>query len=201
MADTLSGDTLDNGQWFRFQVCESEVVFECFAYNCAQNGGVEVALFFDPDSTGANLQLVSALQPIGNGFTDTLSFSGLTPGAFYLVLIDGVDGDICEFQLTNLSGLSEDMDITAINEVLVDGYIDGPTEVCPFPQLPTPSFPQFANGQSLQMAIRLAPSPTNRFAGMRLIPFFGSILRLTILSGPFPTRRHNGCPTASGRPS
>ena len=132
-SDTLSGlDTLENGQWFRFQACGSEVVFELFVYNCDQNKGLETGLLLDPDGTGSNLQVISPLQAIGNGYTDTLTFSGLTPEAYYIVLIDGVQGDVCEFQLSHLSGLSEDLNITAIYEEVVEGYIDGPEVVCPF---------------------------------------------------------------------
>ena len=129
-ADTIPGvDTLDNGQWFRFEACESEAAFELFAYNCDQNEGVEVALLSD---AGAGLMPVYPQQTIANGLTDTLTFSGLTPGATYIFMIDGVNGDLCEFQLNYLGGLAGNVNITMVNEMLSDGYIDGPTQVCPF---------------------------------------------------------------------
>ena len=131
-ADTLATDTLFNGQWMRIQPCESEVAFEAFVYNCADNAGLEFRLYFDPDGTGANLQAVGPAVALNNGAIETLVFNGLSPGAFYTLAIEGLTGDECEFQLTHLYGLPPNTDILAVNELLVDGYIDGPTIVCPF---------------------------------------------------------------------
>ncbi len=88
--------TIENSQWISFLVNENgQVNFDLTSSGCEQGKGIEAALY-DKD---LNLigNCVSAVTQ-----TDSLNIfaENLEPGSLYRLMIDGVDGDHCNFRLS-----------------------------------------------------------------------------------------------------
>lgn len=117
--------TTENQQWITFESCWCAVSLDIEASNCQNSGGLEVQLFSDCDPFTA----VSECITVENGMTMTLpSLTGgdqidCVPGEFYTILLDGLDGDICNYTITANA-------IPVIPPEFTDDTIAGPTEVC-----------------------------------------------------------------------
>ena len=88
--------TVENSQWLSFYADSVGILsITILTADCLLNQGVEFALF------DSNLNRVSdCVASGGTGLPPNITVDGLTPGNLFFLLIDGVNGDECLFQLS-----------------------------------------------------------------------------------------------------
>lgn len=97
--------TLENNQWLKFTACDSTVDIELSVGNCFAAMGLE---FFVLQTTDCQIfNALAACYEIANGASDTLHIDGLTTGQTYYLMVDGIAGDICSWEVLSTSGVSE----------------------------------------------------------------------------------------------
>lgn len=101
--DTVSYDfscgNIENSQWLSFTSYSTDVSITILATNCLNDKGVELGLY------DINLNQLGTCFSSNNGnVPGNISASGLIPGDVYFIMVDGKDGDICEFTLTKTGG-------------------------------------------------------------------------------------------------
>lgn len=121
---------LHNTQWVGFVAGTSSISIDIFVSNCGQPGsgadgdGLQIGIYGTNDCQ--NYQLVSNCEEyIPPNTTATFNASGLVPGGIYFVVVDGYNGDICDFDVNVTSGLAEAPPVTGTPS------IDGPSNTCP----------------------------------------------------------------------
>ena len=124
----ILGCTIENNQWLEFKPCAPQVELELFVYNCEQNQGLEFSILQSSDCQ--NFTSISQCFQVGNGYIYNYTFNGLSPGTSYFLMIDGIQGDICEYSINIIDGIEDSGDIFFEFSTFNEGYIDGPTSVC-----------------------------------------------------------------------
>lgn len=116
---------LHNTQWVGFIAGSANLTLRIDVYACNQGDGLQIGIYNTVDCS--SFQLVSNCddQVPGNTSQNFVA-NNLTPGGIYFLVIDGAFGDICQFDVTVLSG-----SVTApqITSGVTD--IQYPTPVCP----------------------------------------------------------------------
>ncbi len=91
------GFTINNDQWFGFVAGASSITFTVTPYNCTLGDGVQVAVY----AVGCNDGPIACNGGCGGcGTTPQSVTASLIPGNVYYLLIDGYNGDECDFQVT-----------------------------------------------------------------------------------------------------
>ncbi|MFA6922798.1 MAG: gliding motility-associated C-terminal domain-containing protein [Bacteroidales bacterium] len=106
----LFNGAVDNNSWLIFQAASSAVNLQVTVSNCTNstNNGIQFAVY--NGSNCNNFTLVSdavyisptGIPPPGT----TVSLTGLTPGNNYYIMIDGRNGDVCDYTIKASSGVS-----------------------------------------------------------------------------------------------
>lgn len=115
-------ESVENNGWFSFSPCQPNVAFSIFASGCRDGLGVEAIIFDHSMNAVSNCYSSGGVQLGG-----TISANGLTPGRLYYFMIDGYNGDECNFVISASEGLSPLTNQTFIGQ---RGYIQGPSQVC-----------------------------------------------------------------------
>lgn len=116
--------TVQNDQWVAFLATAATESFTLTPSNCAQGNGLELAFY----ETCTSPPLSCAPGQAGGGSAPrTVTASNLTPGKHYYLLIDGYNGDICDFTLVSNAppGIQPPPFPPSI------GPISGPAILCP----------------------------------------------------------------------
>lgn len=87
--------TLDNDQWISFVAASSYVYIQALAGNCANNNGVQLALYEDCQAAPIACNFGNSG---GAGIPVSISTS-VTPGQQYYLVVDGYAADQCSFEL------------------------------------------------------------------------------------------------------
>ena len=122
---TISSCDITNNQYLRFIADDTQVSLILEADNCVLGNGLELSVF----STGNcnNFQSVVDCIPLSNGGLDTLTINGLTSCSEYYLMLDGQAGDICDYQIFIIDGIStEPLRLEEVSQ----GCIVGPTPLC-----------------------------------------------------------------------
>lgn len=103
------GIVVHNDSWIKFIAGDDQVEMDWEVGNCSGGNGVQLAVYggtcgslsllgvcFDPSS--------SVINPAAPG-TGTWTFSGMTIGSTYYIMIDGYAGDLCDYWFTPVSGV------------------------------------------------------------------------------------------------
>ena len=131
---SLLSCNIDNNSWIRLSPCEDSLWLAVGTSACGTNSGIELALLSTDDCLA--FSLIQDCQSISSGQTDTIGFGNLTPGATYYLMIDGIDGDFCNYSITTLSGMEPPVPgplpdtVDFLVEELSPATIDGPDYVC-----------------------------------------------------------------------
>ncbi|MCB0663084.1 MAG: fibronectin type III domain-containing protein, partial [Saprospiraceae bacterium] len=83
----------ENSQWFNF-TCNTpftEVILN--VVTCTSGNGLELILFDDKG------EIVEDCKIVGNNSLEIFTYNNLAPGRDYFIYIDGIDADICDFEL------------------------------------------------------------------------------------------------------
>lgn len=157
---------VDNNQWIRFTPCDTEVHLAIETSGCQLGNSLEVAVL-QTDACFIFDKIMDC-QLLPASFTSSFAINNLTPGEVYYLMIDGVAGISCDYQIFVLDGIS--MESPEYQQTTA-GFISGPTEFCPeespvFTLTPPVCFPAFADGcpfpeelaDSLRLVWHIPPS-------------------------------------------
>ena len=104
---------IENNQWFNFVVDELPVIIQIIPSNCTNNEGLQAGLYTTSDCT--NLNQESNCASFGNMNTLTVNSSSasvpnptLQIGDVAYLMIDGFEGDMCDFEINVVSGILPD---------------------------------------------------------------------------------------------
>ena len=107
-----SGATIENNSFLSFIAADANVSLDIWIGNCtnaAWMSGIQVYIFELQDICGqgntTNIYCESQFSPTTAG-SETISLTGLTPGSTYYIMIDGFEGDICDYTITAETGVS-----------------------------------------------------------------------------------------------
>ncbi|MEZ4950041.1 MAG: hypothetical protein R2784_11730 [Saprospiraceae bacterium] len=110
---------IENNQWVNFLATDTVAEINVYGFNCLYQEGIEAVV------TDQDLNIVSNCFISSPGdFSEDLIATGLTPGKRYYVMVDGVNGDACEFTLNFNSGVWVGRPDSARQVI-------GPVDVCP----------------------------------------------------------------------
>lgn len=157
---------VDNNQWVRFTPCDTEVHFAIETFGCLLGNSLEISVVQTDDCTDFTSLLDCQLLPAS--FTSSFGVSNLVPGEVYYLMVDGVNGIGCDYQIFVLDGIS--LEAPSYQQQTA-GFISGPDEVCPeespvYTLTPPDCIPAFADGcpfpeelaDSLRLVWHLPPS-------------------------------------------
>ena len=109
---------VENNSWIAFVANDTEIEIELTSFNCVSGMGIQAQILETSDCT--NFGFVSNCWNPGNESTGTLSASNLTPGETYYLMIDGWNGDVCDYTISVISGI-ETTSVTASDAVICVG--------------------------------------------------------------------------------
>ena len=118
-----------NIQWIGFLANSPTLTLELAVSNCAggnrPDGGLEAGVF---EVEGCRIDEAAAVSncdsDIANNTTQEFRMTALVPGDYYYFIIDGNNGDVCDYTVTVTEGT------TRVPDVPSSGGLNGPTRVC-----------------------------------------------------------------------
>ena len=113
--------TTENNSWIRFVASATTVSFFYNVFSCANNQGLQAAIFLALGGDCNNLVELACFSS-GGHMSNIFIEANVVPGQTYLLMTDGWAGDICGFNLT-ASGVSYDWSAPT-------PLINGPLSVC-----------------------------------------------------------------------
>ncbi len=125
--DSIGGELLQNAGFLRFFPCVDSVVFSVNVANCTPSGdGLSFGIFAGscPDS---GLLFSENVMP---NISDTLIFNNLQAESIYTLVVSGINGNECEFNIEAIAGIGTAQP-GPVNCTCTDGYILGPSTLCP----------------------------------------------------------------------
>jgi hypothetical protein len=107
--------SIQNNSWLKFIADSTTAVFDVWVRNCANNNGIQMQIYHTTDcyhfvsvSNCWNPRLPTNGQIVA---------SGLVPGETYYFMIDGTNGDICDYVIAANTGVSASPVISADQSV------------------------------------------------------------------------------------
>ncbi|CAG5079110.1 PKD domain-containing protein [Parvicella tangerina] len=100
--------TVENNSWLQFEASSPNVDLEVLVGNCDVGDGIQFALYETTNCssfTYANNNSSNCFGQIYPG-NNPISFTGLSTGQTYYLMIDGFAGDVCDYQVTALGGVA-----------------------------------------------------------------------------------------------
>ncbi len=111
---------VENDQYFKFVADEEQIVIQIVPSNCTTAKGLQATLYETTDCVSLNQVSVCA----SFGFENTLNVvhaGTAVIGQEYYILIDGFEGDVCDFTINVLRGILPDVEAEADNAELCLG--------------------------------------------------------------------------------
>ncbi|MFN4257062.1 MAG: hypothetical protein ACK4Q5_18840, partial [Saprospiraceae bacterium] len=113
---------LHNDQWFGFIAGSTSITVNVATSGCQDGNGLQAAFF---DACTGDAVVCNPGSASGGGSPLVLSYSGFVPGQTYYLMVDGWDGDVCDYSIEVLDGSVTPPPVEPVD------LIQGPTEVCP----------------------------------------------------------------------
>lgn len=110
----------DNDQWYGFIAGADSIVIQVTPAGCQNGNGIEVALYAACDAP----PLACAAGQAGEGTAPRILEAALEPGQTYFLMIDGFDGDVCNFSIQ-----TSPPDAVATPAIDLPGPVEGPSIV------------------------------------------------------------------------
>ena len=102
---------LHNTQWVGFVAGTPNIQMEITPFNCQSNNGLQIGIY--QTLTCESFQLVSECYNDISPFTPaTFNMSGLQVGGIYFIVVDGTNGDICDFSVDVTQGSTVAPEVT-----------------------------------------------------------------------------------------
>ncbi len=111
----------NNSAWLAFVASSTTVSIEVAPSNCANNNGIQVAIM--PNCTDEAIACNTGFA--GGGGSPISLTATVVVGQTYYLMVDGYDGDECNFEITSAQGVASPLALGAI------GAISGRGQVCP----------------------------------------------------------------------
>ncbi len=115
---------VEQSQYLKFVACETSVSLELNVPACLSGTGIEAGLF---SGDCQNLTPLSNCGEILLEDTLILTANSLIPGEIYFLVVDGIAGAECTWEVEILEGISTDP--IELDEISED-YIEGDEEIC-----------------------------------------------------------------------
>ncbi|MBL7815938.1 MAG: gliding motility-associated C-terminal domain-containing protein [Saprospiraceae bacterium] len=167
--------SLESPSWFKFIADAAVHQFSFNANNAigCNGNGVQAAVFDATDCTDSSTFVLKSncinamgLQPVA-----TVTATGLVPGRAYYILVDGYQGEVCNYQILNIGAA-----IRPTNETLpTPSVIYGATSLCANATNVTYSVPKNVNASDYVFEVTIngsAPQTTTRQDSFIVIPSF-----------------------------
>ncbi len=96
--------TIQNNSWIKFIASATSAVFGVWVSNCALNKGVQMQIYSTNDCY--NFTAVSNCWNPQTPTNGQITATGLVPGQVYYFMIDGTNGDNCDYVIAANSGVT-----------------------------------------------------------------------------------------------
>ena len=96
--------TIQNNSWVKFIANSTSAVFSVWASNCAYGHGIQMQIYTTNDCY--NFTAVSNCWNPKTPTNGQITATGLIPGQVYYFMIDGTDGDNCDYVIAANSGVT-----------------------------------------------------------------------------------------------
>ncbi|MEI7597525.1 MAG: gliding motility-associated C-terminal domain-containing protein [Bacteroidota bacterium] len=107
--------TIENNSWIKFVASNDTAILDVRTYNCTKgtsSRGIQMRIF--ETTNCVNFTPVSNCTSVGRYSDFIITATSLTPGETYYIMIDGWQGDVCDYIIGALFGV----DVSAINATL-----------------------------------------------------------------------------------
>lgn len=150
-SDVFSCGTIQNNSWISFIANATTATFQITSSLCAVNtSGIQAIVLSSPDC--ANFSSVSNCISQPAPGTDVLTATGLVPGQKYYIMVDGVDGNDCRYDVIAQTGV-EIANVTALADPICPGTNDTLTASAPAGTLSYNWIPAPLSGQGTATAV------------------------------------------------
>ncbi|MEZ4948532.1 MAG: gliding motility-associated C-terminal domain-containing protein [Saprospiraceae bacterium] len=123
---SVISSTLENPLWATWFPCEENVRLKIATFNCLKENGVEWSVLESNDCE--NFVSILDSKQFEKESIQEVELSNLVPGNTYLFVWDGMDGDVCDFQIEVISGISKE---PLQWQQIIPGKILGEENLCP----------------------------------------------------------------------
>jgi gliding motility-associated-like protein len=113
--------TIQNNSWLKFIADSTAAIFNVWVSNCQNNRGIQMQIYSTTDCY--NFTAVSNCWNPMVPTNGTITAVGLVPGNAYYFMIDGTNGDVCDYVIATNTG------VTTIPTVSADQSVCGGTPV------------------------------------------------------------------------
>ncbi len=113
---------LENPRWYSFAVGSTYLILKIKVTTSLNGNGIQAAIV---ENCGTLLAAKSCVTQATLADPITLIADGLTIGNRYFLLVDGINGDICDYRIEVIQGSTMSPPLGPM------GLIDGPLGVCP----------------------------------------------------------------------
>ena len=121
--DGLIGEfcgSIENNSFLTFVASSSSIAFDVWVLNSLNNEGIQIMIFSANNCSGnVTSYYCSALAP--SLASQNVSATGLTPGNTYYIMIDGFNGDVCNYIFAANSGIQIPVDVTPQTSTICPG--------------------------------------------------------------------------------
>ena len=124
-AEAAFGCSLENTQWLSFIPCATEGFIALDVGSCLSGTALEFAVLGSDNCLDFTNQ--TGCLSIASGGIDTIFLSNLLPNEICYLVVDGMDGAICHWQVTYIDGASGN---AYLQEDITPGTIDGECKIC-----------------------------------------------------------------------
>jgi len=171
--------TIQNNSWLKFIASATTAVFNVWVSNCANNKGIQMQIYQTSDCYS-----FTAVSNCWNPLVPTngqIAATGLIPGNVYYFMIDGAQGDVCDYVIAANSGvaapsISPDQSICLGSTALLTA-----TNGESYLWTSNPTDPSL-NGQNTNASITVAPAVTTVYSVNITIPGNNSFCPSTVSS-------------------
>ncbi len=116
--------SIENNSFITFVASAATASFNVWVYNSTDGSGIQMFFYTGGCKSGAvtGLQCEFQLQPQADPYV--VSASGLTPGQKYYLMFDGFGGDVCDYTVSPVSGVSFlNLKVTPNDSVVCKGQV------------------------------------------------------------------------------
>ena len=110
---------VENDQYFRFEVDEVPVAISIVPENCTTAKGLQASLYLTDDCS--SFTQVSLCASFGSAMPLNVVSTSVSVGDICYLMIDGFEGDICDFTINVVQGILPDVEADAENAELCLG--------------------------------------------------------------------------------
>jgi gliding motility-associated-like protein len=109
--DTAFCGSIENNSFLTFQATATSISMSVNVGNCTSGSGIQFFVFTAATCGSGPVTGINCFSPMNPGI-NALSFTGLTIGQNYYLMIDGFAGAVCDYSVTITSGGSTSTDVT-----------------------------------------------------------------------------------------